>query len=335
MSLNFRHRRSEEPEINLIPFIDVLLVILIFLMLTTTYSKFTELKINLPVADAERQREYPKENEQTRATFAYIYQHDNNVTDRGVPYLPATWGLPRFPAPVPRNTWYGVTSGPTPDAEQIDAHVATARFVHEFTNDIKLTNTTRYVNVDRMNRSTEPNNFNPAPGQNLATYVFNPRRRWNETANELFRSAMKRNEIVYYNGHAFYGSLTVLDEPTAYPADTYQIIFMDACWSYAYYTKQVFRNKATEADPLGWALVDVVNNTEPGITGSETTAAILYDNLFKGAATVRRGGDASLYSWNNMIKYMNEHAQRRADARGENNPEIYGVSGVRTNAFKP
>jgi hypothetical protein len=32
---------------------------------------------------------------------------------------------------------------------------------------------------------------------------------------------------------------------------------------------------------------------------------------------------------------MNEHAQRRADARGENNPEIYGVSGVRTNAFKP
>ena len=61
MALNFRGQRPEEPEINLIPFIDVLLVILIFLMLTTTYSKFTELKINLPAADAERQREYPKE----------------------------------------------------------------------------------------------------------------------------------------------------------------------------------------------------------------------------------------------------------------------------------
>jgi len=59
--MQFRHRRSEEPEINLIPFIDVLLVILIFLMLSTTYSKFTELKINLPVADAERARDYPKE----------------------------------------------------------------------------------------------------------------------------------------------------------------------------------------------------------------------------------------------------------------------------------
>lgn len=61
MAMNFRHRRSEEPEINLIPFIDVLLVILIFLMLSTTYSKFTELKVNLPVADSERARDYPKE----------------------------------------------------------------------------------------------------------------------------------------------------------------------------------------------------------------------------------------------------------------------------------
>lgn len=59
--MNFRHRAKEEPEINLIPFIDVLLVILIFLMLSTTYSKFTELQIKLPVADVEAQRDYPKE----------------------------------------------------------------------------------------------------------------------------------------------------------------------------------------------------------------------------------------------------------------------------------
>nr|WP_297351123.1 biopolymer transporter ExbD [uncultured Caldimonas sp.] len=59
--MNFHHRRNEEPEINLIPFIDVLLVILIFLMLSTTYSKFTELKVNLPVADAEKSRDYPRE----------------------------------------------------------------------------------------------------------------------------------------------------------------------------------------------------------------------------------------------------------------------------------
>eukprot|EP01034_Spumella_vulgaris_P045414 gene45414-56569_t len=55
--MNFRPRAKDEPEINLIPFIDVLLVILIFLMLTTTYSKFTELKLTLPVADAEQQRD--------------------------------------------------------------------------------------------------------------------------------------------------------------------------------------------------------------------------------------------------------------------------------------
>ncbi len=59
--MNFRPRPKEEPEINLIPFIDVLLVILIFLMLSTTYSKFTEMKIQLPVADVDAQRDYPRE----------------------------------------------------------------------------------------------------------------------------------------------------------------------------------------------------------------------------------------------------------------------------------
>ncbi|WP_310564983.1 biopolymer transporter ExbD [Hydrogenophaga sp.] len=59
--MNFRPGTRDEPEINLIPFIDVLLVVLIFLMLTTTYSKFTELQVNLPVADAEQQRSNPKE----------------------------------------------------------------------------------------------------------------------------------------------------------------------------------------------------------------------------------------------------------------------------------
>ncbi len=60
--MQFRSRqRREEPEINLIPLIDVLLVILIFLMITTTYSRFTELQIQLPTADAERSQQRPTE----------------------------------------------------------------------------------------------------------------------------------------------------------------------------------------------------------------------------------------------------------------------------------
>src|SRR3954467_11556189 len=60
--MNFRKGKGrEDPEINLIPFIDVLLVILIFLMVTTTYSKFTELQITLPTADAEKAIDKPRE----------------------------------------------------------------------------------------------------------------------------------------------------------------------------------------------------------------------------------------------------------------------------------
>ena len=59
--MKFSRRRPEEPEINLIPFIDVLLVVLIFLMLSTTYSRFTELQVNLPAADAEASKAKPGE----------------------------------------------------------------------------------------------------------------------------------------------------------------------------------------------------------------------------------------------------------------------------------
>jgi biopolymer transport protein ExbD len=59
--MKFSRRRMEEPEINLIPFIDVLLVVLIFLMLSTTYSRFTELQVNLPAAEADKLRERPGE----------------------------------------------------------------------------------------------------------------------------------------------------------------------------------------------------------------------------------------------------------------------------------
>lgn len=60
--MNFRRgRASDVPEINLIPLIDVLLVILIFLMVTTTYQRFAELQITLPEADADPAKERPRE----------------------------------------------------------------------------------------------------------------------------------------------------------------------------------------------------------------------------------------------------------------------------------
>lgn len=58
--MNFqRGTAREEPEMNLVPLIDVLLVILIFLMITTTYSRYSELQINLPTADAPQATDRP------------------------------------------------------------------------------------------------------------------------------------------------------------------------------------------------------------------------------------------------------------------------------------
>ena len=59
--MRFGRPHSSEPEINLIPFIDVLLVILIFLMLTTTYGRLTQLDMQLPKADSGQQESKPNE----------------------------------------------------------------------------------------------------------------------------------------------------------------------------------------------------------------------------------------------------------------------------------
>jgi len=60
--MRFRPRAfRDEPEINFIPLIDVLLVILIFLMVTTTYSRYAELKINLPSAEAAKSEQRPEQ----------------------------------------------------------------------------------------------------------------------------------------------------------------------------------------------------------------------------------------------------------------------------------
>lgn len=60
--MNFRRgAQREEPEMNLVPLIDVLLVTIIFLVVTTTYSKYSELQINLPTADANRANDRPEQ----------------------------------------------------------------------------------------------------------------------------------------------------------------------------------------------------------------------------------------------------------------------------------
>lgn len=58
--MKFRHRNHADPEINLIPFIDVLLVIIIFLMLTTSYSQVSALHIRLPNANSQQQNAFPE-----------------------------------------------------------------------------------------------------------------------------------------------------------------------------------------------------------------------------------------------------------------------------------
>ncbi len=58
--MNFqRGKRSEELEMNLVPLIDVLLVIIIFLIVSASFTKNNELEINLPTAEATESQQKP------------------------------------------------------------------------------------------------------------------------------------------------------------------------------------------------------------------------------------------------------------------------------------
>jgi catecholate siderophore receptor len=128
-----------------------------------------------------------KINNQTTNTTSYIYQHDDNVPDYGIPFMAAgsSFGTkPRSIAPVDRSNWYGILSGPTPDTERVDAHVFTNKFEHEFSKDLKVVNTTRYTRVDRFQRNVFPE---PAPTTLGAT--FRPNRAQIALTNTMIANA--------------------------------------------------------------------------------------------------------------------------------------------------
>ena len=150
----------------------------------------------------------------------------------------------------------------------------------------------------------------------------------------LFSELVRKNEIIVYNGHSFYGSLDMLDDPSIYPGK-YQIFFMNSCWSYEYYTKQIFKHNVTENDPEGWLMADVVNDTESGwFHNMSTETRILLTNLLHGAESGGIDG-RRIFTWDKIIEAMNKHALEEYKRKDTASHEIYGVSGVRTNQYRP
>ena len=167
-----------------------------------------------------------------------------------------------------------------------------------------------------------------------------------EDAPSLFGDMLRSSEIVIYNGHSFYGSLNVLNEAANYPTDTYQILFMNSCWSYEYYTKQVFTHKASQDDPNGWAMADVINNTTYAwFVRMERATDIVVKNLLAGAEGGGIDGRGRRFTWQNIIGVLNAEMEGVCPAEADRRDcrhyrprdahEMYGVSGVRTNSFRP
>ena len=111
-------------------------------------------------------------DESTKATLWYIYQGEEGAPDYGWPYLPQPGyspvtgslvnpgyngnGSPVIPVPIPRNTWFGIATGPLRDIVTTETHILTAKVERDLGSNFKITNGTRYLLNDRFGRNTAP-----------------------------------------------------------------------------------------------------------------------------------------------------------------------------------
>jgi hypothetical protein len=141
-----------------------------------------------------------------------------------------------------------------------------------------------------------------------------------------FRQALSQYQLILYNGHSNYGTMQLLSEPESFNPELYQIVMMHSCQSYAYYTRQVFRGKTTDADPHGWDTADVVATGRSSYpTGSPKTLEVLLESLMEGMVAIGDGRADEAPSWLDIIEGMN-----RVE-RGI----LYGAAGVRENRWQP
>lgn len=144
--MRFRTGHQDEPELNLIPFIDILLVVLIFLVLTTSYSQLSELRINLPVADAQAQRDRPRE-------VTVTVSKDNQLAVQGVAVAnPSVGALSEALAEAARD-----------DKASVVVIAADAAASHQAV--VSVMDAARRTGLSNITFSTQPTNDSPRSSQ--------------------------------------------------------------------------------------------------------------------------------------------------------------------------
>ena len=111
----------------------------------------------------------------TRFTVSYYKLKQDNISDYGIPWVPATNNaLVEFrdrPAPVPRNTFYGLRDR---DFEKLNSDLVTLKFEHDFNDALTLRNQLRFANSSRDSMATPPrfaNNNSTAINREMRSWI--------------------------------------------------------------------------------------------------------------------------------------------------------------------
>lgn len=164
-------------------------------------------------------------------------------------------------------------------------------------------------------------------GATIVIDLYDPAKLGNSTAFiDAFHHALGEYQMIFYGGHSQYGTRPLLSEKSWYN-DRYQIVMMESCRSYAYYVRQVFRAKATAADPSGFARADVIATGVPSTFGNVMKLVVpILGKLMDGIDAVTAGTPEQAPSWLDILE--------RVDGLDWDDA-WHGVAGARANAWQP
>jgi catecholate siderophore receptor len=266
--------------------------------------------------------------ERTKATLSYLYQGEQGAPDYGFTFLPQPAfsaqtgaqtnagyygnGSATPPLPVPRNTWYGIPTGPLRDITEVNTQIATAKIEHELNNNTKFTNAIRYIVNERYSLPTALRvvgqlNGTAAPANTPIDQLFVGRERRERQTNNTY--LVNQGDVVTkFNTEAWQHTLSAGYEITG---ETREQNRTDIC------DPAVVACRTSVIDPYGMGAPSggVQKVYEEINTRASNLAIFLSDQIkinkyFEVLASVRGDSFRTVYDDPNQAQVPNKHLER-------------------------
>jgi len=263
-------------------------------------------------------------DDKTKVTLSYIYQGEEGRPDYGFTFLPAPAyakdtgaltnggyygnGAPTPPMPTARTTWFGVRDGALRDITTTETHISTIKIEREVSDQVKLANTTRYIDNERYSLPTALRSFGGfvTPNQDPSTLTIGRERRERWTNNTYLV-----NQTDLTAKFETWGLRHTLAAGMEFTNETRSQIRIDRCNP----TDAACRENVMNPYPIGSPTGGAQTVYSPVNTGANNQAVFVSDQVkfnkyFEILGSIRYDRFSTKYDDPNQVAITNQHLER-------------------------